>query len=335
MYYLKYRPKKISELDNPKIREMLFSILKSKNIPHAFLFTGQKGTGKTSAARILAKTLNCLEDQGDACDKCRICQQINTDSLSDVVELDAASNRGIEDIKRLIKEAHFAPMLAKYKVFIIDEAHMITQDAFNALLKTLEEPPGRTIFILATTNPEKLPETIKSRCVILNFGSLGKKDIISMLSRISKAEKLEISQQLLDLIAETSRLSFRDAAKILEELVVLGKLEYSQAVAHLQTQNHQLLIDLIFSQDLKKTLEWVENFVDQGGDVANLISYLLKELKNKALQAIEEKDQISLRKATLLIKLLQQAYKELKYTPYEIIPLELAIIEFYNQTNKN
>ena len=331
MYYLKYRPQKISELDNPKIREMLSSILKSQNMPHAFLFTGQRGTGKTSAARILAKTLNCLKNQNDACNQCSICRQISTDSLSDVVELDAASNRGIDDIKNLIKEAHFSPMIAKYKIFIIDEAHMITQDAFNALLKTLEEPPKQTIFILATTNPEKLPDTIKSRCMRINFGTLKQADIISMLNRIKTAEGLSVDSKVLKTIAEASSLSFRDAAKILEELVSLNKLNYTQAVEHLYTRSHEKLLELLLTANADKALEWIDEFFNQGGDIKTLITNLLKELKTKAVLYIQKKDKKQLAKTTALMKLLQQAYKELKYTPYEIIPLELAVIEFYNQ----
>ncbi|GIW62564.1 MAG: hypothetical protein KatS3mg090_0390 [Patescibacteria group bacterium] len=343
MYYLKYRPQSISELDNPKARELLYSILKqNKDLPHAFIFTGQRGTGKTSSARILAKAINCLNnkfaninDKVDPCGKCSMCQQITNEAISDVVELDAASHRGIDDIKNLIREAHFAPMSARHKVFIIDEAHMITYDAFNALLKTLEEPPDKTIFILATTNPEKLPETIKSRCVIVNFGAVTNKDIVSMLKRIISGEQLKIDEKTLELIAETANNSFRDAAKILEELVSLDKLEYDQALAHLYTRDNKQLLEILLDKDLQTAIDWAEEFYKQGGDIKNLISFTLKNAKEQMIANIKQNKKTLVNKLALILKLFQRAYQELRYTPNDLIPLELAIIEFYNSTKPN
>src|SRR3989339_93558 len=208
MFYLKYRPKTISELDNTRVRDQLRKILESKDFPHAFLFVGQKGTGKTSAARIFAKAINCLKRESiEPCNRCVNCLAIASSSFTDVLEMDAASNRGIEEVKNLIRETAFLPMSGRYRVFIIDEAHMITPDGFNALLKTLEEPSPSTIFILATTNMEKLPKTIISRCVKINFGKGKIEDIVSMLKRISYAEKLEYSEDILKLIAHHSESS--------------------------------------------------------------------------------------------------------------------------------
>ena len=159
MFYLKYRPQTIGEIDNTRVKELLRKILESDTLPHAFLFVGQKGTGKTSAARIFAKAINCLNNKfakktksTEPCNECKNCRSIKNSSFTDVLELDAASNRGIEEIKNLIRETAFFPMAGRYRVFIIDEAHMITRDGFNALLKTLEEPPDSAVFILATTN---------------------------------------------------------------------------------------------------------------------------------------------------------------------------------------
>ena len=239
MFYLKYRPKVIGEIDNTQVKMTVGKILESSTLPHAFLLVGQKGTGKTSTARIIAKAVNCLNNKFsrlstsaveersgktaevnsyEPCNKCANCQSISLSSFTDVIEMDAASNRGIEEIKSLIRETSFLPMSGGFRVFIIDEAHMITNEGFNALLKTLEEPPKSAIFILATTNIEKLPKTIVSRCLKINFGKANATDIYSMLERISKGENLDFNKNLLTLIANHSESSFRDAAKILEEI---------------------------------------------------------------------------------------------------------------------
>ena len=200
MFYLKYRPQTIGELDNTQVREKISNLLKTKDIPHAMLFVGSKGMGKTSTARIAAKAVNCLENlfagkgtSSEPCNTCSNCTSIDKNSSPDVVEQYAASNRGIEEIRKLIKESSFAPMAGRYRVYIIDEAHMITPDAFNALLKTLEEPPKTVLFILATTNEEKVPTTIISRCVRIPFGQANKADIFHMLDRMIKKEHLEVS----------------------------------------------------------------------------------------------------------------------------------------------
>src|SRR3989344_2502969 len=158
--YLKYRPQKISELDLKAVRESLEMALKKEEVPHAWLFAGRRGTGKTSAARILAKNLNC---EKGGCGKCEICREVADGSYPDVVEIDAASNRGIDEIRTLREQVALAPMRGRYKVYIIDEVHMLTTEAANALLKTLEEPPAHVVFVLCTTEMEKLPETVVSR----------------------------------------------------------------------------------------------------------------------------------------------------------------------------
>ena len=338
MYYLKYRPKTLKELDNSKVKELLISALSGKKMPHAFLFIGERGTGKTSVARIIAKAVNCLNnkfaqksDSVDPCNSCKSCQLIDKDSSPDVLELDAASNRGIEEIKNLIKESFFTPMHSRYRVFIIDEAHMITQDAFNVLLKTLEEPSERVIFILATTAPEKIPNTIKSRCLIFQFSPVNKADIIHMLKRIIKAENLKIEEKALELIAEASDKSFRDAAKILEELVLLQKTEYEQIKNYLGIKDKNQFLKLILQNEAKTAIEWVENFYKQGGDIKVLLTQSLKELQEKLLFAVEKNEKKNIKKFVTLIKLLQDAYVQLKSSPIEVIPVELAIISFYNK----
>jgi DNA polymerase III subunit gamma/tau len=341
MYYLKHRPQTLEEIDNLKVRETMSRIIDSQTLPHAFLFVGQKGTGKTSTARIFAKRLNCLKPKGiNPCNHCSNCLSVNSSSSPDVVELDAASNRGINEIKDLIKEAAFSPMTGKYRVFIIDEAHMITPDGFNALLKTLEEPPETVVFILATTNLEKVPKTIVSRCLVVNFGRAKKQEIKQMILRISLKENLKVDDKIISLVAAHSENSFRDAAKILEELVIQNKLTVETAQDYLGLRGKQNLLQVINKEGLKQTLTWIEEFSQAGGSVKNLLEELLEELRLALLakNGIKIDDEInidfSLVEITILMKLFNEAYSQLKISPVDTIPLEIAAVEFYNQHKK-
>ncbi|MCL4364205.1 DNA polymerase III subunit gamma/tau [Patescibacteria group bacterium] len=340
MFYLKYRPKTISELDNSRVRDQIKKILESKDLPHAFLFVGQKGTGKTSTARIFAKAINCLSKKGvEPCNHCKNCLAIASSTFTDVVEMDAASNRGIEEVKKLIQETSFLPMAGNYRVFIIDEAHMITSDGFNALLKTLEEPPETAIFILATTNQEKLPKTIISRCLKINFGKGNKQDIIAMLKRIGLQEKLGYETAFYSLIANHSDYSFRDAAKILEEVSMQKIKTVAELEAFLGIRGKNNLLQIIEKKDAKQTLLWVEEFSGNGGNFKNLIEDVLDELRVQLLmkKGVSKDDEkaINLTAGEIgrLIKLLMEAYQLLRSSPIESLPLEIALIEFYNDTN--
>ncbi|MCX7955629.1 MAG: DNA polymerase III subunit gamma/tau [Patescibacteria group bacterium] len=347
MFYLKYRPQTINSLDNSKVKNQLIEILKSKKLPHAYLFVGQKGTGKTSSARIFAKAINCLNnDYGknsldkenfEPCNQCENCLSINSSSFNDVIEMDAASNRGIEEIKNLIKETSFAPMSGKYRVFIIDEAHMITNEGFNALLKTLEEPPKTAFFILATTNLEKIPKTIASRCLKINFGKALKKDIIEMLKKIGEKENLNYQDDFYKIIANHSDYSFRDAVKILEEISIQKIKNIEELENYLGIRGKNNFLEIIEKKDIKKTFAWIEEFNQNGGNFKNLIEEMLEELRiqlliKKGIQIEDEKNiNLSFAEITKLIKLLLQAYQQLKSTPIDSLPLEIAIAEFYNE----
>jgi DNA polymerase-3 subunit gamma/tau len=342
MYYLTYRPKTISELDNSQVQQKIENLLKSKDIPHAMLFVGPKGMGKTSTARIMAKALNCLENafagKGESiepCNTCSNCLNITTGASPDVVEQDAASNRGIDEIRRLIREAAFAPMTGRYRVYIIDEAHMITTDAFNALLKTLEEPPKTVIFILATTNEEKVPKTIISRCVRIPFGHAKKEDIIHMLKRVAKAEKVTVPEDLDTLIATYSENSFRDAAKLLEELVLQKKLTLVDARNYLGVRARENLLEIMNKEPLSAAISWIEEFSKEGGNIKRHLEDMLQLLKEQLLLksgvATDTPDiGYSITEITQLMKLLHEAYNSMKFSPIESLPLEIAVVEFYN-----
>lgn len=340
MYYLKYRPHTVSDLDNLAPAETIRTILKSKSLPHAFLFIGHKGTGKTSTARIFAKAVNCLSNSYagkgtsiEPCNVCNNCKAIDKSSFSDVTEMDAASNRGINEVKELIRETSLLPMAGKYRVYIIDEAHMITNDGFNALLKTLEEPPETVIFILATTNLEKVPKTISSRCVLVQFGSAKIEEIVHMLQRIRTGEKLTITDEALNLIAKHCDLSFRDGAKILEEIVMSGKTDVQSILGKIGIRSKIVLYESMGKKDAKGLIAWIKGFNESGGNISLLIEELLSDLQNHllSLHKIPGNDSqlpYTLKETIILMKLLNEAYGLIKLSPYPTIPLQVALLEY-------
>ena len=344
MFYLKYRPRTLSELDNTSVKDILYKHLDSEKFPHAFIFIGDKGTGKTSAARVFAKSINCLRNKYahkgnsiEPCNECKNCKSIDASSSIDIVEMDAASNRGIDEIRKLIRDSSFLPMNNRYRVYIIDEAHMITNDAFNALLKTLEEPPSSVIFILATTNVEKIPKTIISRCSIISFHKAKKNDRISMLKRILKNENINLESNVLSLIASHSDNSFRDAAKILEELIIQNKKTYEEAKIFLGILGKQSLLEMIQTKKIKECLTWIEEFKNAGGNIKTLIEQVLEELRIQLLiknsiqtENADIKLNFTIKELSILIKLFTQAYNDLRISPIDILPLEIAVVDFYN-----
>lgn len=341
--YRKYRPQKISEIDNTVVREKLGQILSSQNFPHAFLFTGPKGTGKTSSARIVAKSLNCEKKKnGEPCDKCGSCLSITNGSNLDVMEMDAASNRGIDEIRELRDKIKLAPAGLKYKIYIIDEVHMLTNEAFNALLKTLEEPPAHAVFILCTTNPEKLPETIISRCTQIQFGRAKNEDLIVSLKRAAKGEKKEIEKEALEEIASRSEGAYRDAHKLLEEMLVAAAdkpitLDLVQKVLG-KTQTSSELFAWLDPPDTQKGLEMVQKLVEKGTDLKFTLETMLNLLHAELLARYgikktefipnEQLKNLTVEQLKLLIQLLSQAGLELKTAVIPSLPLELAIVEW-------
>ena len=345
MFYLKYRPQTLSDIDNEAVRTHLTNVLEKKNLPHAWLLAGPKGTGKTSTARIVAKAINC-EKNGYAtegksiepCNECSNCKTITYGGALDVIEIDAASNRKIDDVRALIEQVKFAPVHMRYKVYIIDEVHMLTTESFNALLKTLEEPPSSTIFLLATTEIDKLPKTVSSRCQLLAFSKASKPDVLRQLKRIALSEKIDIKEEVLGFIAAHCDHSFRDAAKLLEEAVAQDAKTVKEVRMLLGlSQDNTKLLELISQNDQKATLEFVESYDNNGGSIKILIESLLDELHDILLSAsgITKTDsldyKLSLTQTSRLIKLLTIAYNTLRSSPIEALPLEIALVEYFDQ----
>jgi DNA polymerase-3 subunit gamma/tau len=335
-FYLKYRAKSFDELDITSVRETLRKIVASGNIPHAFLFYGPKGTGKTSAARILAKSLNCKNKKGiEPCNECEICSSISKGVNIDVIEMDAASHRGIEDIRSLREAVKLAPSRLDKKVYIIDEAHMLTPEASNALLKTLEEPPEHVFFILATTNPEKLIPTILSRVVSVGFTKPTEEEYLRALKRIAKLEKLKIGDDALRVIGEFSDGSFRDAVKLLEMLVnenikmtpeeIRG---YLSKTAGFDTQS---FLEMIAARDASRALAYLDSVVSKGASVKNITDLLIKRLREELIiQVTQEKGTLPLSREDVikLLDLFIGSLAKIGYATLEQIPLEIAIADW-------
>ena len=232
--YRKWRPQTFGEIIGQEhIVRTLKNAVESGRTGHAYLFCGTRGTGKTTAAKVLAKALNCLERAGaEPCNRCEICKDVNDGLSVDVIEIDAASNRGIDEIRDLREKIKFAPAVARHRVYIIDEVHMLTNEAFNALLKTLEEPPRHAVLILATTEPHKVPLTILSRCQRFDFRRIEPADIIRRLKEVASGAGLEVEEEALRLIARAAEGGLRDALSILDQGAAFGESKITAADVH-------------------------------------------------------------------------------------------------------
>lgn len=285
--YRQYRPKTFDEVLGQKhITITLKNQILKGNIGHAYLFSGTRGTGKTSTAKIFSRAVNCLNPiDGNPCNKCENCEGILDETIMDVIEMDAASNRRIDDIRDLRDKVIYPPSRTKFKVYIIDEVHMLTSEAFNALLKTLEEPPKHLIFILATTEPEKLPQTILSRCQRFDFKRVTTKDIIENMRNICDNLDIEIEDKVLSLIAGNSDGAMRDALSLLDQCVSFssGKITYEEATSILGIVNSELIfniVDNIINKDIEKVLETIDEVIENGKDIHQFIKDLIHHFRS-------------------------------------------------------
>ncbi len=366
--YRKYRPATFAELIG---QELVVTILreaaKQDKLAHAYLFAGPRGTGKTTTARLIAKIANCerrakdekFRAKGEPCNACETCAGIDSGNSFDVIEIDAASNRGIDEIRNLKESVRRAPSSSRSKIFIIDEAHQLTKDAANALLKTLEEPPAYAILILATTEAEKIPATIISRTQQFYFKHVPLRKIAEKLEKIAAAEKIKVGKETIDLIAASGEGSFRDSESLLDQLIALGEdkitLETVESlVGKVSFRKVAEFAQLLLENKLEESIKTLSEIYDGGYNVAqftkDLIQYLrrtavlkynpkMKELFEKELTEDNVSKLIGQAKLfkdehIALLKNLIQAYSQMRYSHFPIIPLEVAIIESLNKKDR-
>ncbi len=286
--YREYRPKTFDDvLGQDHIINTIRNQINNNNIGHAYLFSGTRGTGKTSTAKIFSRAVNCLEpENGSPCNKCEICKGILDGSIMDVMEMDAASNRGVNDIRELRDKVSYPPSYARYKVYIIDEVHMLTQEAFNALLKTLEEPPKHLIFILATTEPEKIPQTILSRCQRFDFKRIENDVIKENMEKIIESLDIEIETEALDVIARNADGGMRDALSLLEKCISFSSdklVRYEDVISVLGIVNVDTIftiIDSVIDRSIEDILISINEMIEDGRDVHQFIKDIIYHFRN-------------------------------------------------------
>ena len=284
--YRKYRPTTFEEVSGQShIVTILKNALKTNKIGHAYLFAGPRGTGKTTMAKLFAKALNCDEGVGHQCNKCQNCLAINNSSHPDVIEIDAASNNGVDEVRDLIDKVHYSTILGRYKVYIIDEVHMMTPGAFNALLKTLEEPPEHVIFILATTEPHKILPTILSRCQRFDFSKLSNEEIKNRLIYVLKKENVKYEDEALDIIISLCDGGLRDALSILDQVLAFSndnlKAKDVLDIFSIESKQEKLnLLDDVANNDTASVLKRIKNYIAKGTDIKRLTSDILDILKD-------------------------------------------------------
>jgi DNA polymerase III subunit gamma/tau len=349
--YRKYRPQTFADvLSQKSIVQTLKNQVKSGGFAHAYLFTGSRGVGKTSVARIFAKAVNCLNSKdGEACGQCEVCKQIEAGSFLDLVEIDAASNTGVDNIRDLIEHVKFSPSLGKYKVFIIDEVHMLSKGAFNALLKTLEEPPKHAIFILATTEINKVPPTIISRTQRFDFKAYAPEDLLPLLEKICSAENFKISREVLQLVAQNAEGSARDALSLLDKIMTLGESpsveDSEQLLGVTDISVCENLLELITQARAKELPDFFAKLAEKGTDYVILnrdfLEYLRKILvfkvtdggqdfklsENRSQKIKDLCSALSLNEIIFIIRLFLKSYKDLSGAPAPEIPMLLASLE--------
>jgi DNA polymerase-3 subunit gamma/tau len=349
VFYRKWRPQTLAEIvGQEQVTQTLGNALTSGRVSHAYLFYGPRGTGKTSTGRILAKALNCLTNgKGEPCNQCDMCRAITEGRALDVIEVDAASNRGIDEIRDLREKVNYAPSQARNKVYIIDEVHMLTKEAANALLKTLEEPPPYVVFILATTEAHKVPATILSRCQRFDFRRISRADVISKLNRICDTEGIKLEPEGLNLIAKSATGSLRDAENLLEQMTTYyGKeigLHQVQAILGITgDQRARELVGQIVNGDVAGGVATINSVNSDGLDLRQFNREVVEYLRQLLLVKTGSEDAVDLTaddkaelkelaaKASLAqisraIKLFGQL--EIGFNNYSTLPLELALVD--------
>ncbi len=355
--YRKFRPLTFDEIVGQEhIVKTIKNEIINNRVGHAYLFNGGRGTGKTSAAKILARAVNCLNPKdGEPCNECEICKAALEGSLTDIVEMDAASNNSVEDVRAIRDEVNFLPTLAKYRVYIIDEVHMLSTGAFNALLKTLEEPPAHVKFILATTEPQKLPATILSRCQRFDFKKISNQNIEKRLDFVCKESKIDITPEAKKLIAILAEGAMRDALSILERCMQEEELITEDLVKELvgipKTENVNQITTSILNKDTENALKTIDNVLEQGKDISNFLWEIIKYVKdilvyktNTKLEIYSEEELANIKKlaeATSKERLISIIYElsnlanEIKWSSQKLIMFQVCIIKLCNNQESN
>lgn len=351
--YREWRPRTFDDVVGQEhITITLKNQIKKERIAHAYLFCGTRGTGKTSTAKILAKALNCLDlREGEPCNQCDMCQKINSGLSIDVSELDAASNNGVDNIRDIIDDVQYPPQEARFKVYIMDEVHMLSTGAVNAFLKTLEEPPKNVVFILATTDPQKLPITILSRCQRFDFKRIKNEDISIRLRRIVKQQGVFADDKSLNLIARMSDGAMRDSLSILDQAISMGggKVEYEDVVNMLGLVTNESLVQLmdsIIGKNIEKSMKNIDQIVFGGKDIHTFIKDMINHLRNLLMVKIsnnpeevvdmseenikllkEQGEKIRVEEIMRCIRILQEAEEQSKWSKQGRVYLELSVIK--------
>lgn len=351
--YRKWRPEVFEDVVGQEhITTTLKNQIKNHNIAHAYLFCGTRGTGKTSTAKIFARAVNCVTPKEyNPCNRCEVCTGIQHESIIDVIEIDAASNNGVDDIRELRENVKYPPTKGRYKVYIIDEVHMLSTGAFNALLKTLEEPPYYVIFILATTEPHKIPATILSRCQRFDFKRVKEEDMIKRLGYICNTMDIKVEESALQLIARNADGAMRDALSILDQCVSFGtgNIGYDDVIGILGTVSDDFmfrLVDYIAEGDAQKAMEFIEELVGSGKDIQQFIKDLIEHYRNlmmtKVAQHLEgivhlskenierlkkQGEKLQIHAITRGIQTLSQTAADAKWSTQPRILLEVAVIK--------
>lgn len=350
--YREWRPRVFSDvIGQEHITTTLINEIKSNRIGHAYLFSGTRGTGKTTCAKIMAKALNCIDlREGEPCNVCHMCKKIDAGLSLDVIEQDAATNNKVDDIRDLVEEVQYPPHEGRYKVYILDEVHMLSTGAVNAFLKTLEEPPAHVVFILATTDPQKLPVTILSRCQRFDFKRIRYEEISKRLRLIADRKGIYAEDKSLELIARVSDGAMRDALSVMDQAISMGegKLDYDEVLDMLGLTGTESLFkisDAILRKDVKEAIKVLDDVVDGGKDPYGFTKDLILHFRNILVAKImpnpeqvidmsrEDIEMVKLQgglagndMVTKAIRLLQEAEEQAKYSKQSRIYLELAII---------